>query len=67
MARNMDLTKCATPEDAITVLRNAAQRFYEDAGELQSAWMDKKAGKCWAMLARDLERVADKASKYLVP
>ena len=60
----LDLELCESPEDAIGVLRRAASKFYEDAGMLQSAWQDKQAGKFWTKLARDLERLADKAEKY---
>ena len=48
----------ATPEDIARVLRNAAQRFYEARGELQSAWQDKQAGRVWSKLAKILERAA---------
>jgi acyl-CoA reductase-like NAD-dependent aldehyde dehydrogenase len=48
-----------TPEKVAEVLRRAAQRFYESAGELESAWQDKNAGKVWERMARILERAAD--------
>ncbi len=60
----MDMSDAASPEDAIRILRNIAQRFYEDAGELENAWGDKEASKFWLMLARDLDRLADKATVY---
>ncbi len=63
-APTLDMSDAASPEDAIRILRNIAMRFYEDAGELESAWQDKEAGKFWSRLARDLDRLADKADGY---
>jgi len=57
---NESIENSATPEGFISALRRIAQRCYEDAGELQSAWQDRNAGSFWKHAARELERVADK-------
>ncbi len=62
--KHMDMNDAASPEDAIRILRNIVDRFYIDAGELESAWQDKEAGKFWSRLAGDLDRLADKAEGY---
>ncbi len=63
-ANTMDMSDAASAEEAIIVLRNIAQQFYEDASNLEGAWQDKEAGKFWSRLARDLDRLADKAEGY---
>ncbi len=64
ITNTMDMSDAATPEDAIGILRNIALRFYEDAANLQDAWQDKYSGQFWSRLARDLDRLADKAEGY---
>ncbi len=51
------------PDKVGAVLREAAQAYFESAGELESAWQDKNAGKAWAKIARILEQAADKIDK----
>ncbi len=53
------------PEKLPGLLRLAAQRFYESAGDLESAWQDKNAGKVWERFARILERAADSCEKAI--
>lgn len=60
----LDLDLCKSPEDAIGVLRRAADKFREDASSLAAAWQDTQAGKFWGRLARDLDRISDKATVY---
>jgi hypothetical protein len=60
----LDLDLCESPDDVIALLHRAADKFNQDAGELQSAWQDKNAGKFWERLARDLSRLASKAEGY---
>ncbi len=63
---NLDLDSAQSPETVVKVLRNAAQRFYEDADELEVAWApDIGAGKPWVMIARKLESCADQIEKAL--
>ena len=52
-----------SPEKLPGILRLAAQRFYESAGELEAAWQDKNAGKVWTRFARILERSADSCER----
>ncbi len=47
------------PDKVARVLRAAAQEYYESAGELESAWGDKGAGRPWVKIAKILERAAD--------
>jgi hypothetical protein len=54
-----------SPEKVLVVLRDAAQSFYESAGELESAWQDKNAGKPWILIAKELERASDNIERKL--
>jgi hypothetical protein len=54
-----------SPEKLAGVLRLAAQRFNESAGELESAWQDKNAGKVWERMARILERATDSCERAM--
>lgn len=65
MARPTDLNEPASPEGIPQVLRNAADMMREQAGDLQSAWQDKNAGGDWNMIARELERAADRIQQML--
>jgi len=47
------------PQKVPAILRRAAQRYAEDASELDSSWQDRSAGKPWRAIARVLERAAD--------
>ena len=49
-----------SPDQVATVLRAAAQAYYESQGELQAAWQDQQAGHDWSIIARELERAADR-------
>lgn len=60
----LDLDLCQTPEDALALLRRAADKFRTDASDLRACWQDRDAGKCWERLATDLDRVADKLRTY---
>lgn len=51
------------PEQVSAVLRKAAEAYRYSQGELQSAWQDKNAGKAWAKIARELEKLAAKLDK----
>lgn len=55
----------ADPEQVAGILRNAAQAAYEAAGELESAWQDKSAGRPWKIVARELERCAFRIEERL--
>lgn len=59
---NLDV---ASPGEVAGVLRRAADKFHESAGELESAWQDKSAGRPWSVIARALERAADQIDKAL--
>lgn len=64
MNRTTDLNEPASPEDVPAVLQYAAEKMREQASELQSAWQDKNAGKVWDIIARELDRAAERiASK----
>ena len=54
-----------SPEQVSAVLRAATQAYYESQGELQSAWQDKNAGREWSIIARELERAADRIDKKI--
>jgi hypothetical protein len=56
--KTLDFADCETPEDAVRVLRNVAQKFEEDCSELQHAWQDRQAGIFWHKLAVRLEKLA---------
>lgn len=47
------------------VLREAARVFYESAGELESTWQDRSAGRPWAEIAAILDHAADKIDARL--
>lgn len=50
---------CAAPEDVPKALRAAAEKYEQDAADLQAAWSDPNAGKVWLAFARRLRRTAD--------
>ena len=52
-----------SPDKVKEVLQRAAQAYYESAGELESAWQDKSAGRPWLFIARQFEALADKLGK----
>jgi hypothetical protein len=54
-----------SPEQLPAVLRLAAQRFNESAGELESARQDTNPGKVWERMARILERAADSCERAI--
>lgn len=54
---NLDLDVEA-PEQVPQVLRQAADKFRESTGELQSAWQDQHAGAVWTAIATILDRAA---------
>ena len=47
------------------VLRAAAEAYYESASELESAWQDRGAGRPWEIIARILEKAADKIEEEI--
>jgi len=54
----------ASPHEAIGVLREAAQQYYESSGELESSWQSKvPATQVWAKFAKVLESAADRMEK----
>jgi len=63
MEKNTDLLACQSPDALIAALQTAAQKYREDACELQSAWRDDSAGKIWESAAMELDRVALKLGK----
>ncbi len=64
MARNLDLDVDA-PDKVSQILRNAADAYYESAGELESAWQDPGAGKPWEQIAKILESAARAIDKKI--
>jgi hypothetical protein len=60
IARATDFGDADHPDKIPGILRRAAEQAYDAAGELESAWQDKAAGKPWLMVARELERCADR-------
>lgn len=64
MASDLDLD-VDSPENVPDVLREAAQSYYESAGELASSWQDRQAGSVWNKIAKILERAADQIEKVL--
>jgi hypothetical protein len=56
--RTLDLAQCTSPESVVEVLRQAAEQYAQDAGEMDAtAFLD---GRCWDVIARELERTADR-------
>ena len=55
-----DLNDPEAPEDIPAVLRRAAEKMREQAGELASAWGDKNAGAKWIVIAKELDRAAER-------
>jgi len=51
------------PEKVAGILRRAAERFYASEMGLISAWQDPNAGRVWGMIARILEKAADRTEK----
>jgi hypothetical protein len=47
------------------VLREAAQDYYESAGEVSAQWGEDAAGKVWADIADILESAADRIHNKL--
>jgi hypothetical protein len=63
MARSrLDLDVASTDQVA-KVLRAAADRFYSDASELDSAWQARSAGGPWRKIAKILEGAAAKIDR----
>ena len=48
------------------MLRRAAERYLQDIGELQHYHQDKQVGAPWRMIARELERCADRIEGRLL-
>jgi len=53
------------PDKVAPVLMTAADRFYEDAGELEGVWQEKSAGRPWEIIAKELEAAADRITVKL--
>ena len=62
-ANSADLNEPASPNKIADVLRNAAQKMYEDARELEAAWQDSEAGRVWHRIARELDRTANRVEQ----
>lgn len=62
MKSNLDLDVIA-PHQVAIALRRAADNYRSGATELQTAWQDPNAGKCWEDFAGILERAADACEK----
>ncbi len=60
----MDLDVDA-PDKVASVLREAADAYYDSARELEAAWQDRSAGSPWTKIARILESAADRIDKAL--
>jgi hypothetical protein len=58
-----DLNACEAPDQIAAELRHAADKAREARAELQSAWQDKSAGASWLVVARELERCAQRLDK----
>ena len=58
--RTLDLQDAQAPEDVAKILRNAADKYREDASMLNGSWGDDGAGKPWLEIARKLEALANK-------
>ncbi len=55
----------ADPDSVPNVLETVANHYRESAGELESAWQDKYAGKIWEDIAGILERAAQSCRRAL--
>ncbi len=55
----------ASPSQVPQVLRDAAQKYREDASDLQDCWQDASAGRIWLALAKALDRAADDTDRVL--
>lgn len=56
---------CSAPDHVPMVLAFTADKFRQDAAELQSAHQDKDAGKEWEWLAKRLEKLDKDFRDYL--
>lgn len=65
MARNDIDLDVDTPEKVVSVLRGAAQTYYESAEDLSSSWQDPQAGKIWEKIAKILDKAADQIDKLI--
>jgi len=59
---NLDVS---SPPQVIKVLEQAAQRFYDDASQLEGDWQDRGAGRPWVEAAKALEAAAQRLRKAL--
>ena len=64
--QNTDLMQAASPIEAAAMMRQIAERYRQDAADLQVAWQDDKAGQAWEKLAGGLEKLADRVEKEWV-
>lgn len=55
-----------SPDKVPAALRAAAQAYYESAGELESAWQDKAAGRPWDQIAGLLEAMAEQIEREVL-
>jgi hypothetical protein len=53
------------PDEVPDVLREAADRYYESAIELEGDWQDKAAGRPWEIIAKILEKAAADIKKKI--
>jgi len=53
------------PQEVIDILRYAAERAGESASELESAWQMKEGSSDWNIVAKELDRCADRLQKLL--
>lgn len=60
--KSLDLDVDA-PDKVASILRAAAEAYYESSGELEAAWQDREAGRPWTKIARILERAADQIER----
>ena len=61
MPNAYDLNQCVTPDTVVKLLRDAAEQYAHDAGDMDStAFLD---GRCWGKIAQELDRTADRIVK----
>lgn len=59
------LDTVAAPWQVPQVLRRAAEKMREDGAELDGSWQDARAGGGWRVIARELDRAADRIERKL--
>lgn len=60
-----DLNEPSAPDGIPDVLRRAAEKMCEQAAELQAAWGDRRAGRPWMLIAKELDKTAFRIERLL--